>query len=210
VIHETPEDDPAVLPWFGEPVEPAENTALNAMAMTSIELTSTGALSIAYIMRPGDVAELRYAVETGGTWTQQTAAEFRASDVSVVGHVPGDGGSTRIVVVDTETGALHLASQTGGAWTVEPIPASQDPGSHAWTRGTSMHVDEAGALHLVVVNAADGTLVHLWQESEGWASTVLASAPDMLAADIALGPDGRIHIVWCTGERLAHTVPIPH
>jgi hypothetical protein len=208
VVHETPADDPAVLPWIGEPVERAERTSLDLFTMTSIELTPTGALSVAYIIRGGDVAELRYATGDGGAWTQQGAVGFGAAKVSVVGHAPSDGGPTRIVVVDTETGALHLASQTRDSWTVEPIPASQDPGNHAWSRGASMGVDEAGVLHLVVVNALEGTLVHLWQESDGWASAVRANAPDMLAADIAFGPDGRTHIVWCTGERLAHTYEI--
>lgn len=204
VVHETPADEPDPLPWMGEPVEQTEHASVDTMTMTSIEFTPTGELSVAYFIRRSDVAELRYATEAGGAWTPQTAARFGTATVSVVGHAPSDGGPTRIVVVDNGTGALHLASQTPDAWTVEPIPASQDPGNHAWNLGTSMGVDEAGALQLVVVNAMEGTLVHLWQVSGGWASAVRASAPDMLAADIAFGPDGRTHIVWCTGQRLAH------
>jgi hypothetical protein len=205
VVHETPADEPDALPWMGEAVEQAGYASLDTMTMTSIEFSDTGALSVAYLIGGADV-ELRVATDAGGEWTAQTAAVFEA-EVSVVGHVPGDGGSMRIVVVDTETGALHLVSRTQDVWTVEPIPAAQVfqyPGNHAWNRGTSMSVDEAGVLHLVVVNAVEGTLLHLWQESGGWASAVRASAPGMLAADIAFGPDGRGHIVWCAGERLAH------
>jgi hypothetical protein len=177
---------------------------VDRFTMTSIEFSPTEVLSVAYIMRRAEVTELRYATRVGGVWTQQTVAGFGATEISVLGHAPSDHGATQIVVVDTATGALHLASRTRDAWTVEPVPASQDPGNHAWTRGASMRVDEEGVLHLVVVNPLEGVLLHLWKESDGWASAVRARASDMFAADIAFGPDGRTHIVWCTGERLAH------
>jgi len=126
----------------------------------------------------GGAGEAHVIRSTGDTWTQES---LFVDSALIHGVAAGDVDPRRpgdeVLLVGYSLNAT-LVSGTAGAWTAETIAELPGPGKNAvlWNGGA-------------VVACADGSLVHLMPEADGWASRTIREAEAGWARLGAGGPE---------------------
>jgi hypothetical protein len=102
-------------------------------------------------------------------------------------------------VVFQDAGVFH-ATDASGAWVIELVAGGGTP---------SIDVDAGGALHVALIDAVDGVL-HARLAAGVWVTEVVDASGADQTTDIAVGPDGIIHLAHMTDAgRLRHAASQP-
>jgi len=144
---------------------------------------------------------LRYATRATGTWTTATIEPTNSSgwhfaalgiDTNGVAHVSYHDGNAR---------TLKYATNAGGAWVATVVDNAAGSGGR-----TAIALDAGGVAHISYLDFTRGRLKYATNASGAWRTFELDHAgvgPNGWGdTSIAVGPDGRIHIVYFAGAGL--------
>jgi hypothetical protein len=140
----------------------------------------------------GPGALVRVAIQAGGGWEVETAAEAGPPSLPATGI--GSAGRETLVAYGSE-GQTLVARSTGGRWSSETADAEGGEGVH-------MALDEEGVPHLAYFTEG-GEVRHAHPTGQDWEITDVGDAgglPDVGAAAIAVDPAGIHTIAWQTSE----------
>jgi hypothetical protein len=192
--------------WGFETVE-SGGAAVKA-ASSSLAMDDSGRAHVAYFT--GD--RLDYAVRQGSTWTAETVDSSSAK----MGHYPSlaldAAGNPQVVYLDwVGEGAVRFARRVSGSWKAETI--DQELGI-SYTTGHAVH---PCGLSLVAYARNDGQGTPgllLGVQAPGatdWTKLSVDASTYVSGIDLAVGPDGRIHLVYLdeTNNVLRHAELAP-
>jgi subtilisin family serine protease len=176
--------------------DPVDTTWAAGSAALSLGLDAAGEPRVAY--RLPFENQLRYAARTPQGWAVEVVESAAASGALAVGNACSlaidASGRPHIVYgrfASDGTPGLRYAVRDSTGWTIDDVPASP-PG---WQ--SRFVLDLAGLPHIVEAqpNTA-GSLVHRWKDAGGWHDEQIVDAEYLALSDVALDPQGRVHIAY--------------
>jgi len=157
------------------------------VAPPSIAADPFGHIHIVYASSDSPTPKLRYAFFDGKSWTTQEIE---------------DGGSSASVTLDPSglphianiipSGVLHHDYYDGTTWVLETT------GLNATGYGTSIALDNDGAVHVVFTDSTSRALWHAVKTGAGWNADQIASSPiyQLISPTLAIGPASDLHVLF--------------
>jgi fibronectin type 3 domain-containing protein len=131
-------------------------------------------------------------------WSIEDVDSGRDPDPAGTAIAIAPDGTIHLAYTDTGGKILHGIKDSSGCWTVEWVnqPAGHDTGARVL--GFDLVVDGDGSYYLVFHEPKDGS-VRIVSDRPGVSGTIADNVTGSPFPSMAVGPDGRIHIVYLDG-----------
>ena len=212
-VHVFFSDEDAIVPGHGTvtlPTSPGDSPSWSSETFTwspdysgwwpSAAVDADGNLHLAHASRDlghsADTISFRLFCDTNadGSWAEETVDEGPRVEYASLALAPD--GTPHVAFFDGVSGALRVASRTGGAWSVQTVDDAGYVGLYA-----DLAADAEGNLHAVYMGwGTDLTrsFVRYANNTSGaWHAETVAEGADVGAfARLAVAGDGTVHIVF--------------
>jgi hypothetical protein len=175
---------PPTAPWQRE-------TVASHASYPGVVVDGNGDPQVLYATFTGYELEMRLATDASGAWVSEPVALGRpwrlVRSAAGILHVSYD-----------EDRSPRHARRDGTDWTTEAIDVDRlENDIFGGDPGVALAMDASGNLHAAYVVEAAG-LRHATNAGGAWTSQQIGNDPDVVEYDLAIGPDGSVHVLYFT------------